>query len=240
MEVAEAFERAVALSRHDDVVQQFDPEQLAGPVEITGDMEVGVGRLGLARGMVVHEDDSVGVGHDGGAEHFAGVGADRVQGPDGDKLVAKDAAADVENEDHETFDFGIEPGLGGNVPVPVLDGDLRRVAKERVGRHGTFTEGDDAPFLGLLVAVGDGRSVHRLRFRGAACPFTGAEGRRSAKPKPRARRGRVEQAGAGADNVTPAGWHRGLPAEAGGTVLGGREHRTDPPRQRRKWQCLPN
>ncbi len=61
------------------MIEHFNPEQLSGPDEVTGDIDVGLAQLGVAAGMVVDEDDGAGPAGDGHSEDFPGMDQDGVE-----------------------------------------------------------------------------------------------------------------------------------------------------------------
>src|SRR5262249_7442970 len=89
----------------DDVVKDFNLEQLAGADEIAGDFDVGFAGSGVAAGMVVDEHDGGGVGCDGGFEHLARMHENGVECALGDFFDADESAASVEEHDGKAFDF---------------------------------------------------------------------------------------------------------------------------------------
>lgn len=95
----------------DEMVGQFHLEGLTGPDEVAGDADVGIGGGAFSAGMVMGEDEAMGVGHDGGAEDFTRMGANRVQRSDGHQMVPEDAAAGVEEDDEELFAGFVIPRL---------------------------------------------------------------------------------------------------------------------------------
>ncbi len=149
-EVAELAERGVAGVADNDVVEDFDFEKLAGADEVAGDSDVGLGGGGFAGGVVVHEHQRGGGGHDGEAEHWQRVDQERVVGADAEEVVGFDAAAGVEEQHREAFTFGVE-GFGlGDVQAPVGGGGFRGIAKGHVVGGAGFAEGND------FVNVGGG------------------------------------------------------------------------------------
>lgn len=101
-----------AVAAEDDVVQDLDADDAAGFDELAGGLEVFGGGGGVARGMVVGDDDGRGGHADGLAEDFAGVGEAGVEDALGDfHGRAAEAVFLVEGEDPD--DFLVEMCGGG-------------------------------------------------------------------------------------------------------------------------------
>ena len=99
-------ERREAVVGHDQVVVEIDPDQLAGPLHGAGELEVLGGRLELARGVVVNQDQAEGVRQDGGLEDLGRPGPGRVQRADGGDLEAVRLVLGVEAEDGQDLTVG--------------------------------------------------------------------------------------------------------------------------------------
>ena len=110
--------------------------------------------------MTVHQNDGVRGSRHGQAEDLAGMDEQRVLRADGNKLVAFDAAARVQEQHGQTFTFRVEMRMGGDVQFPILGGLVGRVALLQRFRRGTFAQGRH------LVFVGAGRKLERLDKRG--------------------------------------------------------------------------
>lgn len=123
------------------MVEDLDLEQVPGADEVAGDTDVGFGGGGITAGMVVGEDEGVGAGGDGGAEDFAGVDEDLVEEAFGDGIDAEEAAAGIEEEDLETFDWG------GDGVIAEEGGDGFGMVEDR---------GFEATFLGEAAGEGEG------------------------------------------------------------------------------------
>ena len=64
--------RAILLRRaEDDVVEQLDAQQLTRLLHLARDVHIGIGGTRIARGMIVHEDDGVGLPRQRGPERLA-------------------------------------------------------------------------------------------------------------------------------------------------------------------------
>lgn len=58
---------------HDDMIENFDLEQLASPSQIASNLDVGFGWRWIAAGMIVSHYDCGCTGHYGQAEYFPGM-----------------------------------------------------------------------------------------------------------------------------------------------------------------------
>ena len=82
-----------------------------------------------------------------------------------------DAPPGVEHQNCESFALGIEVGIGDDICLPIFRRDIRRVTELKTFRSGTFPQGDQLPFLRLLV-VAEGACAlsadgfNRLHHRG--------------------------------------------------------------------------
>lgn len=85
----------------DDVVEDFDFEELAGADEFAGETDVAFGGHGVAAGVIVGEDDGRSIGDDGGAEDLPGMDEEGVEGAGGADMDPDEAAAGGQEEDVE-------------------------------------------------------------------------------------------------------------------------------------------
>ena len=115
-EVAQLAERATLVVANNDVVDEFDLQQIARPDEIAGDADVRVARLWLARRMVVHQHDGVGPAEDGGEEYFTGMTEYGALGADGLDIVSAVASFYPGN-----WKARSEAGGGRYAPSPTAD-----------------------------------------------------------------------------------------------------------------------
>lgn len=63
----------------DDVVEDLDLQQLPGPDEVTRDLDVGWGRLGFARRVIVQQQDRARIDCNRSSKDLAWMHEDRVQ-----------------------------------------------------------------------------------------------------------------------------------------------------------------
>ena len=137
----------------DDVIADFDFQQLAGANQIARDFDVRLRWRGLAAGMVVHEHDCRGGERDGNFEDLARMHEYRIERPDGHQMVATNATACVEQQDRETFAFGVKLHRGRYLAAPIIRRSLGRVAKLHLLGCRTFTQRHDFPFARLASAA---------------------------------------------------------------------------------------
>jgi hypothetical protein len=71
MKESQVSETGMFAMPHDDVVKNFDLEELAGADEIAGDADVRLGRIWLTAGMIVHNYDGMSTGDDCQSEDLA-------------------------------------------------------------------------------------------------------------------------------------------------------------------------
>lgn len=123
MEIAKLAERheiartVFGSTAEDDVVEQFDFEQVTGASEVARDADVGLGRQWIAAGVIMGKDDGVGVGRNGAPKHFAGVDGDLVEDSLGHGLHANQAAAGIQHDNLQSLDIP----AGGFVPQECRD-----------------------------------------------------------------------------------------------------------------------
>mgnify|MGYP007071098167 CR=1 FL=1 len=148
MEIAEASERRKVARGDDDVIKHFDFEQLPGADQIACHLDVGITWGTIARGVPVHENQGVRGGRHGQPKNFATMHQKGVLRADGDKLVAFDSAADIQKQNRQTFTFGVEMRMRGDVQFPILGGLVGRVALLQGVRRGALAQRHDFVFVG--------------------------------------------------------------------------------------------
>ena len=147
---------------HDDMIEHFNFHQLAGANEVAGHFNVRLGRLWLARRVIVHEHNGCRTGDNGRSERFPGRNEQGIQSPDGYKLMPFDPATGVQQENDEAFAFRVEIGVRLHVEPPVFGRTIRGIAEGQTLWQGTFPERNDLVFLG---DSGHRSVIHRY-FRG--------------------------------------------------------------------------
>lgn len=73
----------MSVAADDDMIANLDLEQLAGANEVAGNLDVGLGRRGVAAGMVVEHDNGGGIGQYRETKHGQGCHEERVERADG-------------------------------------------------------------------------------------------------------------------------------------------------------------
>ena len=116
----------------DDVIQHFNPEQLTGANQFTGDPDIRIARHRIPGGMSVHEDDGMRRSHNGGPEDFPAVCEGLVEETDGHQVMPANPFSGVEQQDDEAFAIRVELRGRLNVQSPVVGGALRRIAEREI------------------------------------------------------------------------------------------------------------
>jgi hypothetical protein len=86
------------------VIEDLDFEETPGPDQVTCDADIGLGRGGISAGMIVGEDDGMGIGTDGGTEDLPCVDEDLIEEAFGDCFDTQETASGIEKEHMKTFD----------------------------------------------------------------------------------------------------------------------------------------
>ena len=145
---AQGAEARLAMS-HDDVIQDFDLEQLTGPDEVASHFDIGVARLRFAARVVVPKNDCGGTGRDCYPENFPGMHKDCVQCTNGNDIVAFDLASRVQEQNAKAFAFRVEVGVFLHMPAPVISSFRWCVAQGQLFRRRAFAQGHDLEFVRL-------------------------------------------------------------------------------------------
>ena len=135
----------------DDVIEDFDFQELASAYQVAGDLDVGFARRGVSARVVVHEDKRRGASHNGQPENADRVDKDRVVRAKRNKVMGFDASAGVKEQDCKAFAFGVEIWVLRQVEAPVFGGLFGCVAKVQRLRRGAFAERYDLVFVGLRI-----------------------------------------------------------------------------------------
>ncbi len=158
------------------MVEELDLEEVSGADEVAGDANVGLGRAGISRGVVVGEDDGMGTRDDRGTEDLARMDEDLVEESLGDGLDAEEAAAGVDEEDLEAFHGGgdgvVAEDGGDGLGVVEDRGFLAKLLGQALGEGEGGLEGEglvpaDARHAELLPwGAGDGLKVAEAMQQG--------------------------------------------------------------------------
>ena len=147
VEVAQGSKRRECLA-DDDMVNDFDFEQLPSTNEIPRHFDVGFGRRRIATGMIVHQNDRTTRRDDSWAKNLTRVNRAGVKRSQRDEIVADDAFSGVEHQYDERFLGGIEPVSRRDILPPIFRCLLRRI--NRCGRRCAFTDAHDFEFVGII------------------------------------------------------------------------------------------
>lgn len=102
-----------------DVVKNLDLEKLSRSNEIAGDFDVRLGWSRIAARMIVANDNCGCTCHDCQSENLPGMTEDGIHRSNGHQIVPFDAPTSVEDENYQTFTFGIEVWMIGNMRFPI-------------------------------------------------------------------------------------------------------------------------
>lgn len=95
----------------------------------------------------MHENESVRDGSHCQSKDFATMHQKGVLCADGNKLMPFDATAGIQHENRQTFAFGVEVGMSGDMQFPILGGFVGRVTLLQGIRRGTFAQRHDLVFV---------------------------------------------------------------------------------------------
>ena len=135
----------------DDMIEDFDLQELASTDQVASDLDVGFARRGVSARVVVHEDKRRGASHHGQTENADRMDKDRVVSAKRNEVMRFDASARVKQQDGETLAFGVEIWILRNLQAPVGGGLVGRIAENHVFRRGAFAERYDLVFVWLRV-----------------------------------------------------------------------------------------
>lgn len=127
-------------SSHNNVIQNFDFQQLTASNEVPCDFDVGFGRSWVAARMIVHNDNSGCAGNNRQSEYFAWMDQDGIHRSGGNKVMAFDFPACVQDQDRQAFAFRIEVWMLRDMQIPIFSRPFRRVAHLKLVRCGTFPQ----------------------------------------------------------------------------------------------------
>ena len=120
LKVAQTAKGSMFLATNDNVVQNFNLEQLAGSNQIPRDFDVRFTGRGIIRGMVVGEDNGT-PGHcNDWPEDVERCDLAIIQSTQADQIVTDDAFARVEHQYDQRFLGRVKPVSFGDVVAPVL------------------------------------------------------------------------------------------------------------------------
>jgi hypothetical protein len=140
----------------DEVVDEADLHQPGGFGDAAGEIEVGAARRRVAGGVVVEQDEAVGVVGQGGAEDVARVGGGLGEGADADAFGGEVAEAAVDQRDDEVFAVEV-----GEFRAEEIVDALGAVEADGLG---LFAGGAGAEFEGGGEQAGLGRADSAAAF----------------------------------------------------------------------------
>ena len=98
VEVAKRTQGTMVRISDDDMIEHFDFQKLSRTDQIAGHLDVGLGRLRFAAGMIMHQHNAVCGGDDGATKHFTSMHQQGVHRANGDQLMALDLATRVQHQ----------------------------------------------------------------------------------------------------------------------------------------------
>ena len=124
----------------DDVIEEMDLHQAGGFDEAAGDHFIGAARAGIAGGMVVDQDETMGAAGDHRAQDFPWMGGGFAHGADRDDVGADVAQPGIQHGDDDLL-LREMPELGREKLVNALRGVERDIAHLFAGDAGAEFEG---------------------------------------------------------------------------------------------------
>ncbi|VVS96876.1 conserved hypothetical protein [Roseovarius sp. EC-HK134] len=103
-ELAEGPQAQLRPGANDDVVMQRQAEKLAALLDLLGHAEIGLGRRGIARRVIVDQDQGAGVQNQRPLDHLSRIDRHMIDCAGRQKLIGDDAVLAVEVEDMEALD----------------------------------------------------------------------------------------------------------------------------------------
>ena len=103
----------------DNVVENFDFEQLTGSNEITGNFYVGFRWSWITARVRMRDNDCGSTCHYCQSENFPRMTKDCIHRANGHQVVTFNTSAGVEDEYHQTFTFRIEVRMSSDMRFPI-------------------------------------------------------------------------------------------------------------------------
>jgi len=115
IKIAKTAKRCVFVLADNDVVGDFDLEQLARPDEIARDQNIGIAWRRISRGVIVCHQNRDCRSHDSQPEYVPWDNMNAIGSSDRYQIMCLDPLAGVQNENRETFPLGVEIGVASVV-----------------------------------------------------------------------------------------------------------------------------
>jgi len=124
----------------DNVVENFDFEQLTGSNEITGNFYVGFRWSWITARVRMRDNDCGSTCHYCQPENLSRMTKDCIHRANGHQVVTFNASAGVEDEYHQTFTFRVEVRMSGDMRFPIGGCLLRCFTMLHGFGRGAFTQ----------------------------------------------------------------------------------------------------
>jgi len=128
LEIAQGPKGGASVGPNDDVVKNLNLEQLAGPDEIAGDLDVCLRGHAFSRRMVVHQHDRRGSCDDGCSKDFPWMHKEGVECARADHYMPFDSPSGVEEKHNETLGVGVKSRMMHNMCSPIVGGSIWLIA----------------------------------------------------------------------------------------------------------------
>ena len=135
-----------AWTADNDVIEDFDFQELAGSNQVTGHLDVGIRRRAILRGVVVHQNAGAAGGYYDRPEDFTRLDVAGIQIAQGDQIVPDNPSPGVEDQNDQGFFAFVEPVRIDDVLLPILHGALGSI--DHLGRKRAFPDPHDFEFMG--------------------------------------------------------------------------------------------
>jgi hypothetical protein len=121
-EVAKRTEADAPIPGDNEVVEEFDTEEVAGLLDVAATLNIGWRGDGRGRDVIPNHNNGLGVRFNGRSEDFPRVKGHGVLGF-GHDMVSGYFLVSVQMENDKTFPIWIEPGIFEDGGSPILDGE---------------------------------------------------------------------------------------------------------------------
>lgn len=142
-------EAVVTVVADDDVIEDLDLDAPRGEDEVAGDVPVAERGLGIARGVVMGEDERRGLVAQGVPDHLPGIDGARVHRALEERPLLEDLVLGVEEDDLELLALEVPEGVGQvieDLPRGMADGAAHHpVLEELPGRLVHELQTEDVP-----------------------------------------------------------------------------------------------
>ena len=138
---------------HNDVIDQFDPHNLACSDEVSRHPDIGFGRISFTTRMIVHQENCRCRSDNCSPEYLPWMNQDCIHSPYRKEHVPFHFPPRIEKKNNNALALWVELHIDRDMKHSVNEGVFRGLANRELGRNRTLPQRDDFEFDRLRTIV---------------------------------------------------------------------------------------